>query len=162
MLGEMKKYRKICLGIALTVTAVVVLMVFQPGPSYDANMVDSRLSALQPPYRSVNTCYYADGGSIGINIVDRVGKREQFAIPAHLGETNRYSKVFVGALHDSEAGALEIHDPENTKRMLICILRDMPDRTPYDDYILMCLRMYPVDIARAFYHKMAGHYTTGQ
>jgi hypothetical protein len=66
--------------------------------------------------------------------------------------------VFVGALHDSETGAVEIAEPEHTKRMLICILRDYPHRTPYDDFCLMALRRYPVDFVRVLFHKAAGHY----
>ena len=115
-----------------------------------------RLRALQRPYQSVRTDYYLDGGSVGIEIVDRDGKREQFAIPAHLGETNRYAKVFVGAMHDSRPGAVEVSDSDQTKRMLIHVLAAMPHRAPYDDVCLMLLRRRPADYAHCFILKMEG------
>ncbi len=99
-----------------------------------------------------------DGGSIGIEIVDRDGRREQFAIPARLGDTNPHTKVFVGAMHDRKAGAIEVTDSEHTKRMLIQILAATPGRTPQDDFCLMQLRRRPSDFARCLIHKWRGHY----
>lgn len=141
----------------VTITAVAFWF-FRPAPSYDITRVDFRLRALQQPYRSITTEYYMDGGSVGIEIVDRDGRTEQFAIPAHLGDTNRYTKVFVGAMRDRQPGAVEIIEPEHTKRMLVCILQDYPNRTPWDDYCLMVLRRRPVDFARCLVHKWRGHY----
>ena len=99
-----------------------------------------------------------DGGSIGIEIVDRAGLKEQFAIPAHLGDTNRYNKVFVGAMHDRKPGAIEVTDSENTKRMLIKILGAAPGRTAHDDFCLMALRRRPSDYAVCLIHKWRGQY----
>ncbi len=150
--------KKICLGLGVLCAAAVLFVVFQPGPSYDPSRVDSRLLALEPPYQSVRTAFWTDGGSVGIEIIDRDGKREQFAIPARLGETNRYSKVFVGALYDRKPGAIEIAEPEHTRRMLICIVRDYPHRTADHDFCLMALRRYPKDVLPVLYHRLAGHY----
>ena len=150
-----KKVIIICCLIAVTVLA---FWFFRSAPSYDIQRVDSRLRALQQPYRSVKTGYYMDGGSIGIEIVDRDGRMEQFAIPSHLGDTNRYTKVFVGAMHDRKPGAIEITEPEHTKRMLVCILQDYPNRTAWDDFALMALRRHPVDFARCLIHKWRGDY----
>lgn len=93
-----------------------------------------------------------------MEIVDWDGKKEQFAIPCHLGETNCYDKVFVGAMYDSKPGAVEVKDPEHTKRMLINALQSRPDRTPWEDYCLLKLRKEPVDFARCYIHKWRGAY----
>jgi len=143
---------------AVGLVVAVGMALSWPGPRYDTKLVDDRLRSLETPYRTVKAVQYLDGGSVGMEIVDRTGKKEQFAIPAHLGETNRYVRVFVGALHDRKAGAVEIAQPEHTKRMLFCILRDAPYRTPYEDACLMELRRYPADILRVLYHKLARHY----
>lgn len=152
--------KKICLGLGVACATAVLFVIFQQGPAYDPSRVDPRLLALQPPYRSVRTVIWMDGGSVGIEIIDRDGKCEKFAIPARLGETNRHSKVYVGALYDRRPGAVEIVDPDHTKRMLICILRDYPHRNAHDDFCLMLLRRYPKDVLRVFFHKLAGHYET--
>lgn len=99
-----------------------------------------------------------DGGSVGIVIVDREGRTEQFALPAHLGDPNPYSKVFIGAMHDRKPGAVEIVNPEHTKRMLVCILQDCSNRTVGDDLSLMVLRRRPVDYARCLMHKIRGDF----
>lgn len=109
-------------------------------------------------HTSVKTAHYMDGGSVGIEIVDRNGRAEQFAIPAHLGDTNRYAQVFVGAMYDSRPGAVEIIEPEDTKRMLVRILQEYPKRTAWDDLALMVLGRRPVDIARCLIHRWRGHY----
>lgn len=150
--------KKVIIICSLVVAAVLAFWFFRSAPSYDIKRVDSRLRALQKPYQIVKTGYYMDGGSIGIEIVDRDGRTEQFAIPSHLGDTNRYTKVFVGAMHDRKPGAVEIVEPEHTKRMLVCILQDYPNRTAWDDYSLMALRRRPVDFARCLIHKWRGHY----
>jgi hypothetical protein len=142
----------------LLFAACLTFWFFRPSPSYDITRVEPRLRALQTPYRSVKTGYYMDGGSVAVEIIDRDGKLEQFAIPAHLGETNRYTKVFVGAMHDRKPGAVEVFDSEQTKRMLIEVIASMPDRTPYDDFNLMSLRRRPSDFALCLIHKLRGKY----
>jgi hypothetical protein len=150
--------KKVVIIGCLLAAAVAALWLFRPVPSYDIQRVDSRLRSLQRPYRNVNTAYYMDGGSIGIEIVDRDGRLEQFAIPSHLGETNRYTKVFVGAMHDRKPGAVEVSDSEQTKNMLVCILAAKSNRTPDEDYYLFCLRGSPADFVHCYVHKLMGEY----
>lgn len=152
-----KKVKVILVGLLLAV-AVATLLFHGLTPHYDIGVVHPRLRALQQPYQSVKTAYYWDGGSIGIEITDRDGHREQFAIPSHLGDSNRYTKVFVGAMHDGKPDALEIAQPEHTKRMLICVLKDYPNRTARDDLSLMALRRHPVDFARCLLHRWRGDF----
>jgi hypothetical protein len=124
--------RRLILGLSVLAAVCFLYWFFQPYPASDADRVDNRLLDLATPYQSMETCWFSDGGSIGVGIVDRHGKRESFAMPAHLGDSNRYTRVFVGALHDGYPDAVEIADPEHTERMLISILEHMPDRTPDD------------------------------
>ena len=150
--------KKLIFVTVLVALAIAAFWFFQPARRYDIELVHPRLRALQQPYQTVKTGYYMDGGSIGIEIIDRDGHREMFAVPSHLGDTNRYAKVFVGAMHDRKPEAVEIVDPEHTKRMLVCILQDSPNRTAWDDFSLMTLRRRPVDFARCLIHKWQGDY----
>jgi hypothetical protein len=150
--------KKVIIVAILVTVAVAAFWFFQPAHRYDVGLVHPRLRALQQPYRSVKTAYYMDGGSIGIEIIDRDGHREQFAIPSHLGDTNRYTRIFVGAMRDHKPEAVEIFEPEHTKRMLVCILQDYPNRTAWDDFSLMALRRRPVDFARCLIHRWRGDY----
>jgi len=142
----------------LVAIVIAALWFFRPSPSYDLSRVEPRLRALQQPYQTVKTAYYMDGGSIGIEIVDRDGRMEQFAIPSHLGDTNRYTKVFVGAMHDRKPGAVEVSDSEQTKHMLVYILASKSNRTPDEDYYLFCLRRSPADFVHCYIHKLMGKY----
>jgi hypothetical protein len=150
--------KRIIIVIVLTLIGCIAYWFFRPLPGYDVQLVHPRLRALQQPYQNIKTAYYLDGGSIGIEITDRDGRQEQFAIPAHLGDTNRYSRVYVGAMYDNEPDAVEIAEPEDTKWMLVHILNDYPNRTPSDDYCLMALTRRPVDVARGLIHKWRGDY----
>jgi hypothetical protein len=143
---------------AIALGAAVALWPFRPAAGYDIERVHPRLRALSQPYQSVATRYYMDGGSIGIEITGTDGRQVQFAIPAHLGDTNRYSRVFVGAMHDRKPEAVEVAEPEQTKRMLICILKEYPHRTALDDFCLMILRRSPVDYFRCLIHKWRGDF----
>jgi hypothetical protein len=164
--AELAMTRKKFATIVLLLALVAIVLFLRARPEYDIDRVDERLLALRQPYRSVVTAYYLDGGSIGIGIVDRDGCSEAFALPCDDDPRRsqflqQYSKVFVGAAHTSHREAREIVDPEPTKRMLICILRDYPKRTPWDDYCLMQLRRHPVDFARHLLHRWKGDYGPG-
>ena len=154
----MHRKRSIVIWAGLFPVACFAFWSFRPSPSYDLARVEPRLRSLQQPYQSVATSYYTDGGSVGIEIVDREGRREQFAIPAHLGDTNRYMRVFVGAMYDRKPGTIEVADSEHTKRMLIHVLAAMPHRTPHDDFCLMSLRRRPSDFAVCLIHRLTGQY----
>jgi hypothetical protein len=135
---------------SLILLALLFTALFYYFQSYTEEEVHPRLLALKKPYQTVSCEYFMDGGSVGINIVDHDGKIEQFAIPAHLGESNRYTKVFVGAIHDSVPGAFEIENPKPTKLMLIRILATDPNRSQADDHCLAVLRKSPFDYLRVF------------
>jgi hypothetical protein len=150
--------RRIILGVGVATALGLTFWFVHPYGSYDPARVDRSLLDLSTPYRSVDACYFWDGGSIGIEIVDRDGKRQKFAIPAHMGDTNPYSRVFVGALYDRHAGAVEVADPEHTKRMLVRVLADKTHRTPDEHAWLAALSRRPVDYAVVILHRLLGHY----
>ncbi len=157
----MKLRYKLLLLLGAVVFAGTIFVIFQTGPSYNLQKVHPRLADLQPPYRKVKTYYWADGGSIGIEIIDRDGRQEQFGIRAKLSDAKRYSRVFVGALNDSFQSAVEVGEPEHTRKMLTRVVSDYPDRTPYDDINLAILRGYPKDYLRGLYHWWCGHLDGG-
>jgi len=150
--------KRIVIVVLVSALLAVIFWAFRPSPAYAIERVHPRLRALRTPYQSVRASLYSDGGSVGIEIVDRDGHREQFTIPAPLGDTNRYTRVFVGAMHYRKPDAVEIAEPEHTKRMLIRILQDRPTRTAWDDACLMSLRHRPLDVVRVLVHKWKGDY----
>jgi hypothetical protein len=154
----MKRQYKVMLVVGAVVVVGVLFLAFQNGPTYDPARVHPRLRDLREPYQSIRACFFLDGGSIGIKIVDRDGHREDFAIRAHLGDKDSYTRVFVGALHDQSPDAVEISDPEHTRRMLTRIIADRPDRSAYDDADVLLLRRYPKDYIRVLWHRWCGHY----
>ncbi len=142
--------------IVLLALAASLFIAFQPDPRYDRQKVHPRLLSLQQPYKTVRTYYFMDGGSIGIKIIDRDGREERFAVLALMGEPNPYTRVLVGGLHRRVPGAVELQDPENTRRMLICILSDYPNRKASDDANLARLRGYTKDSITLWYHRCRG------
>jgi hypothetical protein len=153
----MKLRYKATLLVGAAVLGGGLFVVFQLGPTYDSQKVHPRLRTLQQPYKTVKTYYFMDGGSIGIRIIDRDGHQEDFAILALLGQPNPYTRVLVGGLHYRVPGAVELSEPEHTRRMLICILRDYPNRTPWDDANLASLRGYLKDDIKVLYHRCRGN-----
>ena len=142
-------------AFGILLAAGCIFWLYQPLPQFDPARVEPKLLSLQKPYRSIYTAFYGDGGSIGIEIVDRDGKREQFAIPAHMSfsETNKNGKVFVGRLYDRWPGAIEVADSEQTKRMLLHVLASMPHRKVGDDFCLAVLSHRRYDALRCFIHS---------
>lgn len=146
--------------IAVSVVVIVLICIARSMPEYDIDQVDPRLRVLQQPYQSVNAKYYLDGGTIRIFIVDRDGHSEVFTFPCdNTKSTNDYERLFVGQIWlGPKKASDEVAEPEHTKRMLICILRDWPRRTAWEDDCLMRLRRHPVDFARHLVHRWRDDY----
>ncbi len=148
--------------LSVCILACATFWFFRPLPSYDIQRVHPRLRALQQPYQDIKTHLYLDGGSVGIEIVDRNGQQEKFALPVKVTVnpvnerwTTTYKQVYIGAILKADPGAIEIADPENTKWMIASILQAYPKRTYYDDVALAWLGRRPVDIMRCFIEKAA-------
>jgi hypothetical protein len=70
--------------VAIAIAAVAVLslvLALRRFSSYSISRVDPRIRGLQQPFQTVNTGFYLDGGSVGIEIIDRDGKKIQLATP---------------------------------------------------------------------------------
>lgn len=150
----MTRRKRFVIVSLIIVTTLGIVFAYSPG--YDLMRVHPRLRALQPPYRSIETVFYSDGGSIGITLIDCNGRIEQFASPAYLGDPDPHSKLFVGTLHAMHPGAIEITDPGQTRLMLIHILQQYPRRVTRDDFALMQLSRRPIDISRCLIHRWHG------
>jgi hypothetical protein len=124
----------------------------------DLKLVEPRLAALREPFRFVQTIHCLDGGTIGIDIVDAKGNREQFAIVCELGSDDCYERVFVGAYHHSQPGAAPVAHPAETKQQLIRILARYSGNDPYTDAALAKLRGWPTDWTRVWLHRRQGSY----
>ena len=134
--------------VVLLSLAASLFIAFQPDPRYDREKVHPRLLSLQQPYKTVRTYYFMDGGSIGIEIVDREGRKEQFAVLALMGEPNPYTRVLVGGLHHRAPGAVELHDASgNQVRMALFLVR------VFEEFIRNRLRVNP------FGHEMVAPVT---
>lgn len=151
----MRKQRVILILGAIAVIGAA-LWYWSLVPSYDVRRVEPRLTALQKPYRLVRAAYYMDGGSIGIEITDRDGKVEPFAIPAHIDEGHAHELVYAGSMYDREPGAVLVADSEQTKRMLIAVLASEPEITPENALCLLVLRHHPADFLRCIGLKYSG------
>jgi len=152
------KKKPLIAAVLMLAVACGAFCFFQPLPGYNTERVHPRLLALHQPYQRVTTYYFTDGGSVGIKIVDRDGVQEQFAIPSHLGEADCYTRVYVGAIYDRKPGAVEVENPLDTKRMLVCILAAWPNRTAFDDGCLADLSRRPIDFAHVLFHRWRGDY----
>ncbi|HHU16151.1 MAG: hypothetical protein ACOX7Q_13410 [Kiritimatiellia bacterium] len=127
----MKKVMRF-IGITLGVLFVSsVLWIFRPYEKADLRRVEPKLRALETPYREVKAFSFGDGGSMGLEIIDRNGKALVFCLPAPMDEpTLRYNKLFMGAIYYTEPGSSEVPNAHHTKLRLAEIIRS---QTKADD-----------------------------
>jgi len=131
---------------------VVVAALLWPTASYDLNRVHPSLRQLATPYQSVSTSDYLDGGSIGVVIVDRDGRRLLLALPVSYQDGRKYPRLFMGATHTSKTGAVEVAFSEDTRRMLISVIERHGSSAGDSDIALLSLRGAPRDHARLWSH----------
>jgi hypothetical protein len=146
MFGRLMR-KKLIISIAFLAILLAAVLLW-PAAGYDISRVHPCLRELATPYQSVGTSYYLDGGSIGITITDRDGRKLQLALPVSEERGRSYPQLFMGATHRSKTNAVEIAFSEDTRRMLISVIED--HRTPGDssDIALISLRGSPRDYAR--------------
>ena len=94
-------------------------------------------SIVLPP-KSVRGDMYMDGGSIHVNVIDADGKDFDFAFPYdyHSKAGTHYRKAFHGAALSMQPGAIQLHDPERAKEIVINLLYRYADP---DDRFTMSL-----------------------
>src|SRR6185503_13602782 len=98
--------KKIIIAVSLLAVFVATVLLW-PTAGYDIDRVHPSLRELATPYRSVGTGYYLDGGSLGIAIVDRDGRKLELALPVSAAHGRSYPQLFIGATHTSKTGAVE-------------------------------------------------------
>ena len=150
--------RAIIALLLAALTAGGLFWFFRPPRAPDYTLVEPRLTALREPYQSIKSHYFYDGGSIGLVIKDADGKIEEFAVPSHLGNPDRYKLVLVGADYDSRSGAIPVAHPEATKQALIVILTRYSHGDPALDWAVGCLSDRASDHLKVLRHKMRGAY----
>src|SRR5580765_4003022 len=136
----MKKKLVISLSVIVTVLAVLFLW---PSSLYDLSRVHPSIRGLQEPYQSVTADYYLDGGSVGMEIIDRDGQKIQLAIPISdgPGDTGIYHRLYIGARYSKDANAVEVVFTKDTKRFLADVLSRYPAGPESDrDLALIALR----------------------
>jgi hypothetical protein len=131
---------------------LAVACLLWPTASYDLNRVHPSLRQLATPYQSVGTGFFLDGGSIGVVIVDRDGRRLLLALPVSYQDGRKYPRLFVGATHTSKTGAVEVAFSDDTRRMLISVIEDHRSSPGDSDIALLSLRGAPRDHARLWSH----------
>ncbi len=103
----------------LLISAGVLLF----GRFYLRSKVHPDLRSLNLPLQRIQAHYYFDGGSLGMEIVDRDGKRVELSMPNwHTADDDTFYKfIYVGAKYKPKGAPmtpLDIH----TKRFLIELL----------------------------------------
>ncbi len=95
----------------------ILICIWQLQPvSYDVKKIDKRLSGLKEPFKSVVVEHYFDGGSIGIEIIDKLGEKCDIFIDASMDSSYpKYSRISVSGKN--------IKNVEETKKMLEYFLK---------------------------------------
>jgi hypothetical protein len=141
--------RRMSLITATSFVWGLIAVLFWPGPAYSRSRVDPGLLELREPFRSVETDYYLDGGSVGVRITDHDGRIREFALPVSASGPRRYERVFIGAMSLSKRGQspMEISTPEDTKNLLIEIVGQHSPPDVNTRAALCALRGLPRDYA---------------
>jgi hypothetical protein len=151
---------KLIVGTSVVAATILVLLLL-PFFRYDLAGVHPSIRSLRQPYQRVIADYFLDGGSVGLEIIDRDGQKVQLAIPIYDGpeDTNKYHRLYLGARYFKRTNAVEIPFSRDTKMFLADIIRRNatgPDR----DLSLIALRGSPRDYVdvygRALLKKVTG------
>lgn len=152
MLWHCTPVGKKTISFAVVALAALAAFVLLCSPTYDMARVHPSIRILQQPFRSVTADYYLDGGSIGMDITDRDGRRLKLAIPIYdgPGDPRTYHRLFLGARHSSYTGAVEVAFTEDTRRFLCDIISRQAVPGPDRDSALIALRGTPLDYADVY------------
>jgi len=110
--------------ISLVFFAILAVAVLSwPTAGYDLNRVHPSLRQLATPYQTVGTSYFLDGGSIGVAIVDRDGRRLLLALPVietHAAQPNAEPGSFRPANDTARFRHLDALSPLGLRCSLRC------------------------------------------
>jgi hypothetical protein len=151
--------KKLIIAIACVGVAILGLLLWPS--SYDISRVNLSIRTLRQPYQRVSAEYFLDGGSVGMEIVDRDGQKIELAVPIYDGPGDEctYHRLYLGARYWKNTNAVEVPFTEDTKRFLADVISHYatgPDR----DCSLIALRGSPRDYVdvygRALLRKATG------
>ncbi len=85
---------------------------------------EAPFNSIALPPETVKGDMYMDGGSIHVMVVDAGGKEFDFAFPYdyHSKAGTHYGKAFHGAPLSMQPGAIQLHDPERAKEIVLNLL----------------------------------------
>lgn len=152
---------RIRISISVVVAVGLGLLLWRPN-AYDRSQVHPAVRDLPRPFQKVNAEYYLDGGSVGLEITDRTGHITRLAIPVGggPGDSRRYHRLFLGALHARNSNAVEVAFSKDTRRYLTEILQKEASGINRD-MALICLRGsfrdYFEVFGRVVYRKLIEH-----
>lgn len=135
--------KKIGITAAVAAAAAIVgaILFFWPPHRYNFSRVHPSIRNLKRPYQRVDPIYYLDGGSVGVEIVDRDGETLLLAFPVDWnprdGET--YHRLFVGATYCDFPGAVEVEFTEDTREYVAELIAQCPPGEERD-HALLALR----------------------
>ena len=142
---------KVAIAASALAFGLLIAVFCWPTPDYDLERVHPSLRSLARPYRSVETGYYLDGGSIGITIVDAKGQVLELALPVEDGSwypAGWYPQLFIGATTENSPGAVEVDFSEDTRAMLFAIIEEYDSSADDSLAALIAFRASPRDLAR--------------
>lgn len=161
MAKKKKRIIKYILWSILFAIIVSILWIIRPCTSFDKSIIDKRLTSLEEPFKSARTSYYKDGGSVGIEIVDKNDTVLKIALPVVSLSDPSYEKVYFGVYHIDhlKEGGDEVDNPVETILMLQDILHRYSKSNPQLITGLCALRGRVIDYMRLLYHSKMGHYS---
>ena len=148
-----KKLRRTFYSVA-AIFFIGVCWVFRPYESTEDSEVIPELRNLGRDLE-VEVAYFLDGGSVGVIIRDEFGHEVKLCLPAP-GRMNdeEYQRLFIGANHFDEEGAVEIPSPEQSIVRLLQIMRQSPQRNKDRDIAVAEVSGRWRDYATAFFRRI--------
>ncbi len=144
--------------------AVVALLIFALAmePPVDLSRVHPRLVALKQPYRSVETSYYLDGGSIGVRITDADGRTVECVMPVSTNRNDPYPAVWLGTATPGHSltNGVPLSDPRESQKFLLQAVANSRPVTGEDVIAMIQARGWPRDYARALIFALRRHFWT--
>ncbi len=141
------------LWVLLVVLIVSIAWLYRPYPSIDSSQVAPEIRALSQPYREVVVSYFLDGGTLGVAITDSGGEELLCSIAAP-----DYDKLYLGAMHFSEKGAVSVADPEDSILQVLEIVRGHHEPMHQNDLAIAGVTKRVRDYARVIWRRLTGQY----
>lgn len=148
MIASLRKRPGLCVFGAAVALLIFALAMESP---VDLSRVHPRLSALKQPYRSVETSYYLDGGSIGVQITDADGQMVECVMPVSTNRNAPYPSVWLGTMKpgNSLTNGVPLSDPIESKKFLLKAVANSRPTTGDGVIAMIRARGWPKDYARA-------------